>query len=467
VNGLVVAPKHRPVLDRGFVPAELWSRAYEARVDADPGSIPLIVAVTRPDGTVFRHDIRVLPNSPENAALNLAYVERIVKLLLWSAGGSGIVIGGHDQLARQISTLYMPGGRRSFDCDIIGSRIFLEPMTVTACSLDLVPSENVSTVALGGHLDGCRIGFDLGGSDRKCAAVIEGQVVYSEEVEWSPYFEPDPAYHFDGIMDSLRRAAAHLPRVDAIGGSAAGVYVDNEPRVGSLFRGVSQPDFDTEIRPIFRRLRKAWNDVPFEVINDGEVTALAASMSLDAKSPLGIAMGTSLASGYCDVEGHVTSRLNELAFVPVDWREDASFDEWSGDVGCGVQYLSQQAVARLAPEAGIEYPDEMPFAERLIDVQSLMEREDPPARSIYETIGVYLGYSVAWFARWYPIESLLILGRVTSGAGGELIVEKAEEVLRDEFPELADRLCLMTPDEQFKRHGQAIAAASLPRLEDP
>jgi predicted NBD/HSP70 family sugar kinase len=466
VNGLVVAPKHRPVLDRGFVPAELWNRAYEARVDADPGSVPLIVAVTRPDGTVFRYQTRVLPNGTESATLNLVYVERIVKFLLWSAGGSGIVIGGHDQLAKQISALYMPGGRRSFDCDIIGRRVFLEPMTVTACSLDLVPSENVSTVALGGHLDGCRIGFDLGGSDRKCAAVIDGTVVHSDEVEWSPYFESDPAYHFDGIMDSLRRAAAHLPRVDAIGGSAAGVYVDNEPRAGSLFRGVSQGDFETDIRPLFKRLRDAWNSVPFEVANDGEVTALAASMSLDAKSPLGLAMGTSLASGYCDAEGHVTSRLNELAFVPVDYREDAPEDEWSGDIGCGVQYFSQQAVARLAPETGLAYPDEMPFAERLVDVQYLMERGDPRARSIYETIGAYLGYSIAWFARWYQIDSLLILGRVTSGAGGELIIEKAEEVIRDEFPELAGPLQLITPDEQFKRHGQAIAAASLPRLED-
>ena len=467
MSGLVVAPKHRPVLDRDFVPAELWNRVYEARVDADPGSIPLIVAVTRPDGTVFRHQTRVLPNGTESAALNLRYVERIVKLLLWSAGGSGIVIGGHDQLAKQISALYMPEGRRSFDCDIIGRRIFLEPMTVTACSLDLVPSENVSTVALGGHLDGCRIGFDLGGSDRKCAAVIDGDVVHSEEVEWNPYFESNPEYHCDGIMDSLRRAAAHLPRVDAIGGSAAGVYMDNEPRAGSLFRGVSQRDFDNDIRPLFKRLRDAWNDVPFEVVNDGEVTALAASLSLDAKSPLGLAMGTSLASGYCDGEGHVTSRLNELAFVPVDYRKDAPVDEWSGDVGCGVQYFSQQAVARLAPEAGLAYPDEMPFAERLVDVQDLMERGDPRARSIYETIGAYLGYSIAWFARWYQIDSLLILGRVTSGAGGELIIEKAEEVLRDEFPELADRLRLITPDEQFKRHGQAIAAASLPRLEVP
>jgi predicted NBD/HSP70 family sugar kinase len=462
---LAVDPKHRPVLDPDFVPAELWNRAYEAWVDVDPGSVPLVIAITRPDGTVFRHATRVLRHEGENISLNLKYVERTVKLLLWLKGGSGIIIGGHDQLARTVSELYMPDGVRSFDCDIVAQRIFLEPMTVTACKPEFMPEERIATIPLGGHLEGCRIGFDLGGSDRKCAAVIDGEVVHSEEVEWDPYFESDPQYHFDGITDSLRRAAAHLPRVDAIGGSAAGVYVDNEPRAGSLFRGISDEDFAADVRPIFKNLRREWNDVPFVVVNDGEVTALAAALSFDADTLLGIAMGTSLASGYCDSDGRITSRLNELAFVPVDYREDAPVDEWSGDVGCGVQYFSQQAVARLAPTAGLDYPDEMPFAERLFEVQSLMERGDGRAESIYQTLGVYLGYSIAWYARWYEIENLLMLGRVTTGAGGEIMNRKAAEVVADEFPALGERLRMMTPDEKFKRHGQAIAAATLPKVE--
>ena len=465
MNGLVVEPKHRPVLDPDFVPAVLWNRAYEAWAEVDPGSMPIVVAVTRPDGTVFRYETRVLPHVGENIPLNLRYVERIVKLLLWSKGGSGIVIGGHPELAKAVSSLYMHGGARSFDCDIVGKRIFLEPMTVTSCDLDSVPVENIAAIPLGGHLEGCRIGFDLGGSDRKCAAVVDGEVVHSEEVEWNPYFESDPRYHFDGIMDSLERAAAHLPRVDAVGGSAAGVYVDNEPRVGSLFRGISDEDFEREIRPIFKRIRHQMDDAPFEVVNDGEVTALAAALAFDITSILGIAMGTSLAAGYCDGGGRITGQLNELAFVPVDYRDGAPVDEWSGDIGCGVQYFSQQAVARLAPAAGLEHRDHISFAERLVDVQSLMERGDERARMIYESIGVYLGYSVAWFARWYEIDNLLILGRVTSGDGGEVIIDTASEVMKDEFPELADRIRMKTPDEKFKRHGQAIAAASLPALE--
>ena len=464
MNGLVVEPKHRPVLDPDFVPAELWNRAYEEWAEIDPRRTPVVVGVTRPDGTIFRHEIRVLPHEGQNIPLNLKYVERIIKLMLWMKGGSGIIIAGHPELAKTVSGLYMPGGARSFDCDIVGRRIFLEPMTVTSCSLDVVPEEKITAIPLGGHLDGCRIGFDLGGSDRKCAAVVDGEVVHSEEVEWNPYFESDPRYHFDGIMDSLARAAAHLPRVDAIGGSAAGVYVNSEPRVGSLFRGISEEDFDREIRLIFKKIRGEMKDVPFEVVNDGEVTALAASLEFDTSNILGIAMGTSLAAGYCDGGGRITGQLNELAFVPVDYRDDAPEDEWSGDVGCGVQYFSQQAVARLAPAAGLEHPDHIPFAERLVDIQSLMERGDERARRIYETIGVYLGYSIAWYARWYEIGNLLTLGRVTSGAGGEIIIEYASQVVRAEFPELADRLRMTPPDEKFKRHGQAIAAASLPSL---
>ncbi|HPA80292.1 MAG TPA: hypothetical protein PLS95_05705 [Thermoanaerobaculales bacterium] len=464
MSGLTVEVRHQPVLDPGFVPAVLWERAFAERVAADPRSAPVVLCVRRRDGTVFREETAVLPHLGGDAALNLKHVERLIKALLWVNGGSEILVGGHPQLAESLAAAYARSGRRAFDYDVVGRRIYGDDMAVRSIAIDDAPAPRVTTMPLGRNLDGCRIGFDLGGSDRKSAAVIDGRVVHAEEVEWSPYFESDPGYHFAGIMDSLERAAAHLPRVDAIGGSAAGVYVGNEPRVASLFRGISEADFDAHIRPLFKRVRSAWNDVPFEVVNDGEVTALAASMSLGADRLLGISMGTSMAAGYCDADGHITSRLNELAFAPVDYREDAPADEWSGDVGCGVQYFSQQAVARLARTAGIELPEEMPFADRLKEVQSRMAAGDPRARAIYETIGAYLGYSIAWYARWYDLRHLLVLGRVTSGEGGGVMIETAEAILADEFTELASTIAISTPDEQFKRHGQAIAAASLPRI---
>jgi len=194
------------------------------------------------------------------------------------------------------------------------------------------------------------------------------------------------------------------------------------------------------------------------------VTALAGAMSLNDTGVLGVAMGTSEAAGYCDAGGSITTWLNELAFTPVDYRENGPEDEWAGDEGCGVQYFSQQAVARLIPEAGIEVSDDMGLPDRLEHVQALMADGDSRAAKIYETIGVYLGYSLAWYAEFYEIKHLLLLGRVTSGEGGQIIIRKAEEVLAAEFPELADNISISMPDEKMKRHGQAIAAASLASL---
>jgi predicted NBD/HSP70 family sugar kinase len=345
----------------------------------------------------------------------------------------------------------------------VANRIFGHEIQIGHCSRTALPENNEQSIQLGRHLDGCRIGFDLGGSDRKAAAVADGNVVFTEEIPWNPYFEKNPQYHINGIRNTIERAATHLPRVDAIGGSAAGVYVDNRVHVASLFRGIAEDDFDQHIKNIFPALQKEW-DVPFAVVNDGEVAALAGSMAMNDSSVLGISMGTSLAAGYVTTQGNITSWLNELAFAPIDYSDTAPIDEWSGRRGCGVQYFSQQAVARLAPRAGIELPREMPMAEQLLKVQTLMLSGDNRATAIFETIGVYLGYALAHYADFYDFRNVLLLGRVTSGPGGELIVTTARTVLKDEFPDLYNTIQMHMPGEREKRHGQAVAAASLPAL---
>ena len=459
-----VSPSIIPPLDPSFVPAVLWNRAYRTKCGADAGAHALAIAVERTDGTVSRFDTIVLPHTGANIPLNRKYVERLVKFLLWARGGFRVVVGGDAAIAAMLRGIYSATGARKFDYEFMGPRVYGRTMIVEACEIAGVPAAREVSIPLGRHLDGCRIGFDLGGSDRKCAAVIDGKVVFSEEVTWDPYFESDPQYHYDGIQDTLKRATSHLPRVDAIGGSSAGVYVNNEVRVASLFRGVSPEDFEKRIRRIFFDLQTAWGGVPFEVVNDGDVTALAGSMSFEENGVLGISMGTSVAGGYVTADGSITPWLNELAFAPIDYRDDAPTDEWSGDIGCAVQYFCQQGVARLAPLAGLTFPKEMKFAEQLVEVQKLMNAGDERARRIYETIGICFGYSIAHYAEFYDIRVLLILGRVTSGEGGEIIIQKAREVLQAEFPEHAARLSLRTPDEKDKRHGQAVAAASLPAL---
>ena len=456
--------KHKPLLDPDFLPAVLWNRAYRNLVESTPGSRELAIALTRDDGLRFLWKSRILPDTPEHRARNLKYVDRVVKFLLWMKGGHRILGGGAPEIAVALGGIYSERGERAFDWDFIGRRIYDHPISVEAVALPEMPVAKDSAVSLGRHLDGNRIGFDLGGSDRKAAAVVNGEVVFSEEIKWDPYFQKDPDYHLAGIRDSLARAAAHLPggKAEAIGGSAAGVYVNNQVRAGSLFRGVPPEMFEARVRGMFDQLAAEWG-VPFVVVNDGEVTALAGSMSLGSNRVLGISMGTSLAAGYVNAAGEITPWLNELAFAPVDYRENAPADEWSGDIGCGVQYFSQQGVARLAKVAGYDF-GKMPFAEQLEHVQADMKAGKEMAAGIYHTIGTCFGYAIAHYADFYEIEKLLILGRVTSGEGGRIIIEEANRVLADSFPNLAAAITITTPDEQMKRHGQAVAAASLPAL---
>jgi len=456
---VAIAPKFCPPLDPDFVPASLWNRAYRAAV-REAGGQALAIALERSDGSVSVCHTEILPHEGSYQAINHRYVERLVKFLLWQKGGYRVVIAGDRRIADYLRTVYAPAGARAFDHQFMGERVYGRPMVIESGTLE----QRETAAPLGRHLDGNRIGFDLGASDRKCAAVVDGKVVFSEEVGWNPAVQADPQYHFDGIHDSLKRAAAHLPRVDAIGGSAAGVYVANEVRVGSLYRAVPQGLFDTRIRRLFFDLRAAWGGIPFDVVNDGEVTALAGSMALDDSAVLGIAMGSSLAAGFVTPQGAITTWLNELAFVPVDYREDAPVDEWSGDGGVGAQYFSQQAVGRLLGPAGIDLPKEMPLPVKLEQVQKLAAAGDARALRIYETIGVYFGYNIATYDNMYVFRNLLVLGRVMTGAGGDLILSVANQVLKAEFPEMAERIRFHIPDEKEKRHGQAIAAASLPAI---
>jgi predicted NBD/HSP70 family sugar kinase len=462
-NGLaLVAPRVAPVLDPEFRPAVLANRNFREQVRKSAKWLPVRIALEQTDGSVFHFNTGIFPEDAPQAAGNYTYLERIVKFLLWSRGGWRIYFDGPASIAAKLAAHYREEATGRFDSDMVGAKMFDRPLEVV--NTKNIPAERAQARPLGRHLNGCRIGFDLGGSDRKAAAVVDGKVVFSEETVWDPYFHPDPQYHFDGILDSLKQAAAHLPRVDAIGGSAAGIYVNNRVKVASLFRGVPPDLFNGRVKNLFLEIKQAWQNVPFEVVNDGEVTALAGSMSLGRNAVLGIAFGTSTAGGWVNGEGNITSWINELAFVPVDYNPNAARDEWSGDYGVGSQYFSQQAVGRLMPGAGIEAPKDMPLPEKLKLVQSLMAQGDERARRIYETIGVYLGYQIAHFADFYDLRNLLILGRVTSGGGGDLIVSGARELLKTEFPELAGRIELHVPDENMKRHGQAIAAASLPEI---
>jgi len=458
-----VLPRVLPPLDPAFRPAALVSRAAADIIRDSGHATELVLGLEREDGRVSVHRAVAFAADSEFSGSELRYVERLVKFLLWQRGAFRLHIGGPRHLGEQLAALYSATGARAFDADFLGNNVYERPFELRLCTAEDVPAAHDPTLPAGRHLDGYRIGFDLGASDRKVSAVVDGESVFSEEVVWEPRQHADPDYHYQEVLTALKTAAAHLPRVDAIGGSSAGIYIDNRPMVASLFRAVPPERFQ-EVRTMFQRLQEEFR-VPFTVINDGDVTALAGSMALEENSILGVALGSSEAAGYVAADGNLTGWLNELAFAPLDYASDAPLEAWSGDRGVGASYLSQQCVFRLAERAGIVLPEAVSDAARLESVQEKLEAGHEGAVKIWQTMGVYLGYAIAHYADFYDIAHVLILGRCTSGCGGTLLLEGAREVLSTEFPDLARRIALQLPDEKTRRVGQSVAAASLPALE--
>lgn len=450
--GLEIEIRNKPELDPSFIPLHAFNEAFLATARK-----PIGIALERSGGQMAAVET-FIHGTEEMREADRYYIERLVKTLLWMKGGFRVYVRGDEATAEYLRSVYCDGGRQFFDWDYM-AHVYEHPFEIV--TTETLPAAKDEPKAIGGHRDGCRIGFDAGGSDRKVSAVIDGEPVYSEEVVWFPKINSDPDYHYEGIVAALKSAAEHLPRVDAVGVSSAGVYIDNRTMSASLFLKVPQDLFEQKVKDIYiRAITDTFGDVPYSVVNDGDVTALAGAMSLGVNNVLGIAMGTSEAVGFVDSEGRITGWLNELAFVPVDASPAAMRDEWSGDIGCGVKYFSQDGVIKLAAPAGIALDEALSPAEKLKVVQKLMEADDPRAAAVYRSIGVYLAHSLAYYHDLYAFGTVLLLGRVMSGKGGDILLDTCRAVLADEYPALDLRLAL--PDETFRRVGQSAVAASLP-----
>jgi len=454
--GIQVEIKNKPILDPNFLPLYRWEEEY-----LKGAKEKIAVAIRRNDGKTTVLDTFIYGDEAHFDA-DCYYIERQIKFLLWAKGGFEVTVCGNEKVYEYIKGVYSADGLRKFDFKTMGD-VYESPFTVRHLPYSQKPEEKDDSQPIGGHTDGCRIGFDAGGSDRKVSAVVDGKVVYSEEVVWFPKTNSDPDYHFSGIVEAFRTAASKMPRVDAIGISSAGIYVDNRTMLASLFLKVSPEDFNAKVKDIYIRAGKEIGNVPLLVANDGDVTALAGAMELEDSAVLGIAMGTSEAGGYVDEKGNITGWLNELAFTPIDANPDAMEDEWSGDIGCGVKYFSQDGVIKLAPNAGIELDEALSPAEKLKVVQKEVESGNEKALDIYRSIGTYLGHTLPLYGKIYHIRHLLLLGRVTSGKGGEALIEECKKVLKEEYPDLSINLVL--PDENSRRVGQSVAAAGLPEIQ--
>lgn len=450
----------KPVLDQNFYPMIKALEEFDAKVAKSDKTAEITLVAERNGGYNYVYTYTGFSDDAGEDELNYRIAERLAKTILWVVGGYKISVAGSKKIYEGLKAAYTATGARAFDADFM-SGVYEKQFVVEYLEKGEIPEAKGCSLRVGGYLKGCRIGFDAGGSDRKVSAVIDGEVVYSEEVVWHPKTTEDPHYHYNEILTAMKTAASKMPRVDCIGVSSAGVYVDNKIMVASLFIKVDKEKYGDYVKNMYINVAKEMGDVPLEVANDGDVTALAGSIDLNDNRVLGIAMGTSEAVGYINKEGGINGWLSELAFVPVDFNENAMADEWSGDVGVGCKYFSQDAVIKLAQAGGYTFKEGSTPAEKLKEIQALMEKDDPLARQIYEDIGVYLAYTIPYYAKFYDMKHVLLLGRVTGGKGGNILLDTCKRTLAEEYPEFAT-LDVSLPDEKNRRVGQSIAAASLP-----
>ncbi len=440
-------------LDKAFEPIFLFNKNYENKLASSP-TATLAFSLERDGGYRETYKVKVLKEGVDDE-LNFQFAERLIKTVLWTVGGFKLYICCDKTLFTRISAAYTADGLRGFEVDFF-NKVYGVPFTVVYT--ESVPDTVREYIGAGRRNGGARIGFDAGGSDMKVAATLDGKVVFSNEIVWQPKVNANPDYHVANVRAAIREAADKLPRVDSIGVSSAGIYVQNETRVASLFLKVPSENYD-KIRTIYVDAAAEYG-APLTVANDGDVAALAGAIELNKNNLLGIAMGTSEAAGYADRDGKLLGWLNELAFVPIDVNTKSMIDEWSGDYGTGVKYLSQDGVIKLAALAGISFEGAETPAEKLKVVQALAESGDGRAKDVFFDLGNYLAYALLYYHGFYGFDNVLLMGRVLSGVGGEIIKTRAEEVLR-EYRDEVGGIELLLPDEKSRRVGQAVAAANL------
>ena len=453
-----------PSLDKNFYPMIKAMEDFDEAVKKSGACVRVTLVAERSGGYNYVYAYDAFQDGV-NDELNFRMAERLAKTILWVVGGFKISVAGSKCIYEYLKKAYTLQGLRAFDVEFM-SGVYERPFEVVWLNENEIPAQKGASMRVGGYLKGCRIGFDAGGSDRKVSAVIDGEVVYSEEVVWNPKIADDPTYHYEEILTAMRTAASKMPTVDAIGVSSAGVYVDNKIMVASLFLKVDKTIYGDYVKNMYINVAKQMSEelgkeIPLEVANDGDVTALAGAIDLNDNGVLGIAMGTSEAVGYINAEGGINGWLSELAFAPVDFNAGAMADEWSGDIGVGCKYFSQDAVIKLAEAGGHVFADGLTPAQKLKEVQKMMDEGNPLAAQIYEDIGVYLAHTIPFYGKFYEIKHMLLLGRVMGSKGGDIILSACKKVLAEEYPQYAN-LDVSLPDEKSRRVGQSIAAASLP-----
>merc|ERR1711959_789290 len=404
-------------------------------------------------------------------------------------GASELQLAGPKGICEALKVAYSAGGTYEFEAGVMpkanGTPDKVFEVTIKGSAGDLPPAKDTPQEC-GKDAGGCRLAFDLGKSDIKTVAIKDGEVLDSAETEWD-VTNPDPQYHFDAIVAAMKKTienakAKGFGTIQAVGGSATGtVSGNNEATWCDIFPNVPPDVYKAKVVDIFKRIPKeVAGDVPLKVINDGEVTALAAVQKIGKGNIMGISMGSSEGGGYANTDGNLLGWINEMCYIRLDLKPEAPTDPWTKGAHRGIShmYLGQRGATKLAAKAGVKVPDNYVYphpdmctikhedhAQCLKLIQKAMA--DPETTEsvskLYETVGVYLGYGLAQYSEFYNIDHVMILGRVSKGAGGDLMLSVAKKVLETEFPEYA-HIQFHTADDHFKAVGQCIAAAALPKI---
>lgn len=434
-------------LDKDFKPIFDSYESFQRRAKE-----PITLTIKRGEDIIFPFYMKISSDFKKS----YFYTKKILLSLLWIVGGERIQYHGSPLFYEYLEK------RFSKDYEIQASfqemeRIFNRPVSFER--VENIPQRKDKTNPFSGSFSGCRIGLDLGGSDRKIAVIKDNEVLYSEEVLWSPKEQMNPQYHYMGIVDSLERAKKFLPRVDGIGISTAGIVSDNELLFAALYAKVSNEEKQKEARPVFKNIMKDYfPNIPFRVQNDGDVSAIGASTLYQKNKVLGLALGTSFAAGYAK-DSSLNGWISELSKVPISVSKNARKHYILGIEGSASEYLSQKGIICLLENAGLSLEGDLPH--ELLQIQKLAEEGNPLVLKGYHDMGIYLGSAIQYFTLFYYIESVFLLGRVMSGKGGEILLETASSYLHKRNLNID----VFTAEEDFKRLGQSYIAASLPNIQ--
>lgn len=451
--GIEVNLNSIPELEKDFVPVLLWNKAYLAKAREN-----LTLVITAPNKHRIVHRTRIRNDGASKEADEF-FLDRLVKALLWLHGGSKVTVIGSKTMFQFIKNKFSFSGDRSFEIDFM-STIYDTPFLVE--NITAVPKEQLNSKFIGHHLNGYRIGIDVNEFDRKACAIANGKVLYSEEVLWHPLEEEDPDFHFKAIVESIHAAARRLPRIDAIGISTSGIFMDGKLKKSPIFAAVNQEDYEKQISNLYQRAAKSMGSENIEVLSEGDVAALAGAMSLDAKGVLSVHFGQRLTAGFLDNNGNLTGWLNELSYVPVNLNPQGDPDETTQDRGCGAHYFSEEGVIAMGKKAGILIDENASLKEQLRSVQIQAEQGTSKGKFVFQTIGTILGHSLAYYHGLYNYQMVLLMGRVMLGVGGDIIFNATQKVLTKDYPVIASNIVISLPDENNNRVSQAEAAASAP-----